>query len=51
VGLCALATPIIGVLSAWMQMGERPSAIKGNGMMLVVIALAMNALPSFQGGE
>jgi drug/metabolite transporter (DMT)-like permease len=51
VGLCALATPIIGVLSAWLQMGERPSAIEGIGMMLVVIALAMNALQAFQGGE
>lgn len=51
VGLCALATPIIGVLAAWMQLGERPSAIEGIGMMLVVIALSTKALQAFQGGK
>lgn len=47
--LCALATPIIGVLFAWIQMGERPSAIEGFGMMLVVIALSINAFQELKG--
>jgi drug/metabolite transporter (DMT)-like permease len=51
VGLCALATPIIGILSAWMQMGEWPSAVEEIGMRLVVIALSMNALQALNGGK
>lgn len=38
-GLGTLATPIVGVLSAWIQLGERPSAADSAGTMLIGAAL------------
>lgn len=42
--LNSLAIPIIGVLAAWLQLGERPSPMEYTGMLLVFIALALLAL-------
>jgi len=42
--LNSLAIPIIGVLAAWLQLGERPSPLESTGMLLVFIALALLAL-------
>jgi drug/metabolite transporter (DMT)-like permease len=39
-----LANPIIGILAAWIQLGERPSVPEGVGMALVIVALAALAL-------
>jgi drug/metabolite transporter (DMT)-like permease len=40
-GLATLATPVIGVLAAWLQLGERPGAAEAAGMALIVGALAV----------
>jgi hypothetical protein len=34
---------VIGVLAAWLQLGERPTALEGAGMALIVAALAILA--------
>jgi len=36
-----LATPVVGVLSAWIQLGERPAPAEAAGMALVGLALAL----------
>lgn len=36
-----LVTPVLGVLAAWVQLGERPGALEALGMLLVGIALAL----------
>jgi drug/metabolite transporter (DMT)-like permease len=40
-GLNALAVPIVGVIAAWLQLGERPSAAEGLGMLLILAGLAL----------
>jgi drug/metabolite transporter (DMT)-like permease len=40
-GLGTLATPVIGVAAAWLQLGERPTAGEAAGMTLIVAALAV----------
>jgi drug/metabolite transporter (DMT)-like permease len=40
-GISSLAIPVVGVLSAWIQLGERPSALEAAGMGLIVAALAI----------
>jgi drug/metabolite transporter (DMT)-like permease len=40
-GLSSLAVPLVGVLSAWIQLGERPGVLEAIGMGLIVIALAI----------
>ncbi len=41
-----LANPIIGIVAAWLQLGERPSAYEAAGMGLVVAALVLLARAS-----
>ena len=43
VGLGTLATPVIGVIAAWLQLGERPAPLEATGMALIGTALAMLA--------
>ena len=43
VALGTLATPVIGVLAAWLQLGERPAPLEAMGMALIGMALAMLA--------
>ncbi|MCL5735630.1 MAG: EamA family transporter [Actinobacteria bacterium] len=43
-GLGSLAAPVVGVVSAWIQLGERPDAYEATGMILVVGALAVLAM-------
>jgi drug/metabolite transporter (DMT)-like permease len=38
-----LANPIIGILAAWLQLGETPSITEAAGMALIVLALIMLA--------
>jgi drug/metabolite transporter (DMT)-like permease len=45
-GVASLLTPVIGVLSAWLQLGERPGALEMAGIVFVVAALLVNMLPS-----
>jgi len=40
-GLNALAVPIVGVIAAWLQLGERPSLAEGAGMALILVGLAL----------
>jgi drug/metabolite transporter (DMT)-like permease len=42
-GLGTLAIPVVGVLAAWLQLGEVPTAVEGVGMALIVGALAILA--------
>jgi drug/metabolite transporter (DMT)-like permease len=42
-GLGTLAIPVVGVVAAWLQLGERPTAVEGVGMALIVGALVILA--------
>jgi drug/metabolite transporter (DMT)-like permease len=43
--LISLVVPVVGVLAAWIQLGERPSPAEGGGMVLILIGLALLTLP------
>ena len=43
-GLSSLIVPIIGVASAWLQLGERPTLAEGVGIALILAALGLLAL-------
>jgi drug/metabolite transporter (DMT)-like permease len=40
-GISSLAIPVVGVLAAWIQLGERPGAAEAIGSGLIVAALAV----------
>jgi len=40
-GFGSLAVPVVGVVSAWVQLGERPGLVEAIGMGLIVVALAV----------
>jgi drug/metabolite transporter (DMT)-like permease len=42
-GLGTLAIPVVGVVAAWLQLGERPDVVEAAGMVLIVGALAILA--------
>jgi drug/metabolite transporter (DMT)-like permease len=42
-GLGTLAIPVVGVLAAWIQLGEVPTLVEGVGMALIIGALGMLA--------
>jgi drug/metabolite transporter (DMT)-like permease len=44
-GLGTLATPVIGVATAWLHLGERPSGQDLLGMLLIAAGLMLLALP------
>jgi drug/metabolite transporter (DMT)-like permease len=48
-GLSTLAAPVIGVLAAWLQLGERPSGVEGLGIVLILAALTVNAVQTIRG--
>jgi drug/metabolite transporter (DMT)-like permease len=39
-GMGTLAVPVVGVVAAWLQLGERPAALEGAGMALIITGLA-----------
>jgi len=43
-GLSALGIPMVGVLSGWIELGERPTGSEFAGMGLIVGALALVSL-------
>ncbi|MBN1629249.1 MAG: DMT family transporter, partial [Thermoleophilia bacterium] len=43
-GLATLLTPVIGISSAWIQLGEQPGIIEGLGMIAIVGALMLVGL-------
>lgn len=40
-GLGTLAIPVVGVVTAWIHLGERPAPVEALGMVLIVAALAL----------
>jgi len=40
-GLGTLAVPVVGVIAAWLHLGERPAPLEALGMMLIIAALAL----------
>jgi len=48
-GLASLATPVLGVLFAALQLHEIPSRAEIFGLALIVVALALNLLPALVG--
>lgn len=50
-GLGTLAIPVVGVVAAWLQLGERPTAVEAVGMALIVGALAILALRGLAAGR
>ena len=42
-GMGTLAIPVVGVIAAWVQLGEKPLLIEGIGMALIVAGLAVLA--------
>jgi drug/metabolite transporter (DMT)-like permease len=47
-GLGVLLNPVVGVLAAWIQLGETPTALEAAGMGLIAIALALNAFQAMK---
>jgi drug/metabolite transporter (DMT)-like permease len=43
--LSSLIVPIVGVIAAWLQLGERPSLPEGVGMVVILVALALLTVP------
>jgi drug/metabolite transporter (DMT)-like permease len=50
-GLATLGAPVIGVVAAWIQLGERADGYEVAGMVLVMLALFVLTLSRFFGGE
>jgi drug/metabolite transporter (DMT)-like permease len=40
-GLNVLAVPVVGVVAAWIELGERPSPAESAGMLLILLGLAL----------
>ncbi|TAM73637.1 EamA family transporter [bacterium] len=43
-GMGSLSNPVVGVLAAWAQLGERPGSIEGLGMVAIVAGLVLVVL-------
>jgi len=50
-GLGTLAIPVVGVLAAWLQLGEVPTLVEGIGMILIIGALAILAARGLAAGR
>ena len=50
-GLGTLAIPVVGVLAAWLQLGEVPTLVEGIGMILIIGALAILAVRGLAAGR
>jgi drug/metabolite transporter (DMT)-like permease len=42
-GLGMLGAPVVGVLTAWIQLGEKPTLPETIGMVLIISALVLNS--------
>ena len=47
-GLGVLLNPVVGVMAAWVQLGEKPTPIEAAGMGVIAIALALNAIQAMK---
>ena len=50
-GLASLGTPVLGVISAWIQLGERPGFYEAAGMILIISALCILAVRQITAGR
>ncbi len=50
-GLLALATPVVALAAAWIQLGEHPDTAEAIGMVLILSALAVLAGRQLLGGR
>jgi drug/metabolite transporter (DMT)-like permease len=50
-GISSLAVPVVGVISAWIQLGEQPGALEAVGMALIVVALAILTIREVRRGR
>ena len=50
-GISSLAIPIVGVIAAWVQLGERPGALEAVGMGLILAALAILTARELRGSR
>jgi drug/metabolite transporter (DMT)-like permease len=50
-GLSSLAVPAVGVLSGWIELGERPSGPESFGMLCIAFALVMISAIALRGRE
>jgi drug/metabolite transporter (DMT)-like permease len=50
-GLGTLAVPVVGVVAAWLQLGEAPGPVEGAGMLLIVAGLAVLAAVGVAAGR
>jgi drug/metabolite transporter (DMT)-like permease len=50
-GLGTLSIPVVGVLAAWLQLGEVPTVLEGIGMALIIAALAVLAAYGLAAGR
>lgn len=50
-GLGTLSIPVVGVVTAWLQLGEVPTLVEGIGMILIVAALAVLAAGGLSAGR
>ncbi len=50
-GMGTLAVPVVGVVTAWAQLGEAPAVVEGFGMALIIAALAMLAATGVRAGR
>lgn len=48
-GLSSLAIPAVGVLSGWIELGERPSAAESFGMVCIAAALVLISVVALRG--
>jgi drug/metabolite transporter (DMT)-like permease len=46
--LGTLATPVVGVLAAWIQLGEAPTFLEAVGMVLIIGALVLNSIQALK---
>ncbi len=44
-GVASLLAPVVSVLAAWAQLHERPSPAEAVGIVLILVALAVNSVP------
>jgi len=50
-GLGTLLTPVIGIIAAWIQLGERPGVSEGLGMIAIVSALLLIVVWEIRSGR
>jgi drug/metabolite transporter (DMT)-like permease len=50
-GISSLAIPVVGVVAAWIQLGERPGPFEAVGMALIVAALAVLTARGLRAGR